>query len=62
MMGACDASSDEYQFVVCPVFLGNGQPLLSGVSKSVRLELLEARKYQSGDVLLRYARGNQVAA
>jgi dihydrofolate reductase len=52
---------DEYQFVVCPVFLGSGQPLLSGVSKSVRLELLEARKYQSGDVLLRYARRNQVA-
>jgi dihydrofolate reductase len=45
---------DEYQFVVCPIFLGSGQPLLSGVSKSVRLELLEASKYQSGDVLLRY--------
>ena len=50
---------DEYQFVVCPVFLGSGRPLLSGVSKSVRLELLEARRYQSGDVLLRYARRNQ---
>jgi dihydrofolate reductase len=49
---------DEYQFVVCPMFLGSGRPLLSGVSKSVRLELLEARKYPSGDVLLRYARGN----
>jgi dihydrofolate reductase len=47
---------DEYQFVVCPIFLGSGQPLLSGVSKSVRLELLEASKYQSGDVLLRYGR------
>jgi riboflavin biosynthesis pyrimidine reductase len=48
---------DEYRFVVCPIFLGSGRPLLSGVSKSVRLELLEARKYDSGDVLLRYARG-----
>jgi dihydrofolate reductase len=47
---------DEYQFVVCPIFLGSGRPLLTGVSKSVRLELLEARKYPSGDVLLRYAR------
>lgn len=48
---------DEYRFVVCPLFLGSGQPLLTGVSRSVRLELLEARKYDSGDVLLRYARG-----
>jgi len=47
---------DEYQFVVCPIFLGSGRPLLSGVSKSVRLEFLETRKYPSGDVLLRYAR------
>jgi len=49
---------DEYQFVVCPMFLGSGRSLLTGVSKSLRLELLEARKYPSGDVLLRYARGN----
>jgi dihydrofolate reductase len=49
---------DEYQFVVCPVLLGSGRPLLSGVSRSLRLALLEAKKYQSGDVLLRYARAN----
>jgi len=49
---------DEYQFVVCPMFLGSGRSLLTRVSKSMRLELLEARKYPSGDVLLRYARGN----
>jgi dihydrofolate reductase len=47
---------DEYQFVVCPILLGSGRPLLSGVSKSLRLDLLEAKKYPSGDVLLRYAR------
>ena len=46
---------DEYQFVVCPVLLGSGRLLLSGVSRSLRLDLLEATKYQSGDVLLRYA-------
>jgi dihydrofolate reductase len=46
---------DEYQFVVCPVFLGAGRRLLEGVSKSVKLELLESRKYPSGDVSLRYA-------
>jgi dihydrofolate reductase len=47
---------DEYQLVVCPVFIGNGRRLLDGVEKSVKLELVETRKYRSGDVLLRYAR------
>ena len=49
---------DEYQFVVCPILLGSGRPLLSGVSKNSRLDLLEAKQYQSGDVMLRYARPN----
>jgi riboflavin biosynthesis pyrimidine reductase len=47
---------DEYQLAVCPVLLGSGRPLLSGVSKISKLDLLEARKYGSGDILLRYAR------
>jgi dihydrofolate reductase len=47
---------DEYEVVVCPVFLGSGRPLLGGVSRSVRLELLETTRYPSGDVMLRYAR------
>jgi len=46
---------DEYQFVVCPVFLGAGRRLLEGTSQSVKLELLETRKYPSGDISLRYA-------
>ena len=33
---------DEYQFVVCPILLGSGRPLLSDVSKNLRLNLLEA--------------------
>ena len=47
---------DEYQFVVGPTLLGSGRSLLSGVSKSLRLDLLEATEYQSGNVVLRYAR------
>jgi dihydrofolate reductase len=49
---------DEYQFVICPILLGSGRPLLSGVSKTSRLDLLEAKQYKSGDVMLRYARPN----
>jgi dihydrofolate reductase len=45
---------DEYQFVVCPILLGSG-PLLSGVTKNSRLDLVEAKPYPSGDVMLRYA-------
>jgi dihydrofolate reductase len=47
---------DEYQFVVCPILLGSGRPLLNGVSKSVKLDLLGAKEYQSGNIVLRYAR------
>jgi dihydrofolate reductase len=50
---------DEYQFVVCPILLGSGRPLLSGVSQHSRLDLFEAKAYPSGDVLLRYARPNE---
>jgi dihydrofolate reductase len=49
---------DEYQFVLCPVFLGSGRPLLTSVSKNSKLELVEAKPYLSGDVLLRYRRSN----
>jgi dihydrofolate reductase len=46
---------DEYHFVVGPILLGSGRPLLSGVAKRSRLDLLEAKKHPSGNVTLRYA-------
>ena len=49
---------DEYQFVVSPILLGSGQPLLSGVSTKLPLDLQEAKKYPSGNVMLRYTRRN----
>ena len=52
---------DEYQFTVCPILIGKGQSLLTGVSKHVRLDLLEAKTLSSGDVMLRYAQPNQIA-
>lgn len=49
---------DEYQFVVSPILLGNGRPLLSGESIRSKLDLREAKEYPSGNVMLRYARAN----
>jgi dihydrofolate reductase len=47
---------DEYQFVVGPLFLGDGRSLIQGVTGRVPLELLEAKPYPSGNLMLRYAR------
>ncbi len=47
---------DEYQFVACPVFIGQGRPLLSGLSTPMKLDLIESAKYESGDLMLRYGR------
>src|SRR5262245_8937452 len=46
---------DEYQFVVYPVFIGNGRSLLSGLIKQVKLALREVKSYSSGTVLHRYS-------
>lgn len=45
---------DEYQFVVSPVLIGRGRSLLDNLSKSVRLNLVEAKTYPTGNVMLRY--------
>ena len=47
---------DEYQFIVSPILLGSGQSLISNVSKTSRLNLVECTKYPSGNVKLRYER------
>jgi len=49
---------DEYQFIVGPLLLGSGRPLISDVSQQLGLTLLEAKPYPSGNVMLRYARRN----
>jgi dihydrofolate reductase len=46
---------DEYQFAVCPVLLGSGQSLVRGLSMRLRLDLIDAKRLPSGDVILRYA-------
>jgi dihydrofolate reductase len=47
---------DEYHLIVSPLLLGGGKPLVSGVTSRVPLDLLEVKRYDSGNVMLRYAR------
>jgi dihydrofolate reductase len=46
---------DEYWIVVGPLFLGRGRPLMRDVTRSMKLDLLEAKAFPQGNVLLRYA-------
>jgi dihydrofolate reductase len=46
---------DEYWIVVGPLFLGRGRPLMRDVTRSLKLDLLEAKAFPQGNVLLRYA-------
>jgi len=45
---------DEFRFIVNPIVIGAGTTVFSGIRDRVDLELLEARKFASGNVLLRY--------
>ena len=45
---------DEYQFVVSPIVLGSGGLPIRDISTRLRLKLLEASNYPSGNVKLRY--------
>lgn len=45
---------DEYHFLVHPVILGTGESLLENIQERRDLELLEARPFKNGVVLLRY--------
>jgi dihydrofolate reductase len=49
---------DEYHFVVSPLFLAGGRPLIGDLPQNVPLRLLEAKAYPSGNVSLRYAPGS----
>jgi dihydrofolate reductase len=47
---------DEYQLIVSPLLLGGGKTLVNGVGSRTALDLLEVKQYDSGNVMLRYAR------
>jgi dihydrofolate reductase len=46
---------DEYQLLVHPVILGGGKPLFAGMSQPVKLNLLQAKTFDNGVVVLYYA-------
>jgi dihydrofolate reductase len=45
---------DEYRIIVNPVVLGSGKTLLEGFNERLRLTLIDAKTFSSGNVLLRY--------
>jgi dihydrofolate reductase len=49
-----DGLIDELRLMVNPVAIGEGAPLFRGLERRVELELLEARRFSSGNMLLYY--------
>lgn len=46
---------DEYRLIASPVLLGDGRNMIRGLPRSVSLELLDIKRYGSGNIALRYA-------
>jgi dihydrofolate reductase len=51
---------DEYQLVVPPVALGDGEPLFRNLPDGLKLELLQVVELEAGGVFLRYKRAREV--
>jgi dihydrofolate reductase len=47
---------DEYHLIVSPLMLGGGKTLVNGVGSRVPLDLRDVKRYDSGNVMLKYAR------
>jgi len=45
---------DEYHLLVCPVALGKGVPLFSGLSKPLNLQLVNTKTFDGGAIALAY--------
>jgi dihydrofolate reductase len=45
---------DEFRFMITPVALGAGTPVLQGMKRKLKLELVRTRRFGSGNLLLYY--------
>jgi dihydrofolate reductase len=45
---------DEFRFMITPVALGAGAPILQGLKRKLDLELVRTRRFKSGNLLLYY--------
>ena len=45
---------DEFRFMISPVVVGGGRRIFEGLNRKLDLELMESRKFDSGNVLLYY--------
>jgi dihydrofolate reductase len=45
---------DEHRVLISPILLGTGNPLFKNTGEKVRLELVNERRFNSGNVLLSY--------
>jgi len=53
---------DEYRIQINPTTLGAGKPLFTGVTRAMKLKLLESQTFPSGVVALRYEPNREPAA
>lgn len=53
---------DEYQLALCPIVLGSGRTMFSGIPEPVTLVLRESRPFKNGTVVLRYELGGRPSA
>ena len=49
---------DEFRFMINPVLIGEGTPILKGLGKRLNLELTRVRQFRSGNQLLYYRPAN----
>ena len=45
---------DEYRILLNPIVLGSGKPLFKGIKDRLKLKLLKAKTFRSGNVMLYY--------
>ncbi len=50
---------DEYQFIVIPIFLGNGKTLFKSDEAKLKLKFLESKSFDGGNMMLRYEGGKK---